>query len=430
MAVIGAGAAGLTSARWLQEAGLEPVVFERTTAVGGLWRPDTGLAYPSLRTNTSKQKTAFSDLPFDDALPDHPSRDQVLAYLERYADMTGVRSHIRFGREVRAARPAAHGWTVDGEPFGAVIVASGLFSRTLEPALAGRERFRGTVLHARDYRDPAAFAGRDVVVVGAGSSGADIAAELARFARSVSVSVRQPPTITPRHHGGRPWDHRATRLAEMLPRPVRRWQTRRAVAAEYRRRGLRLGRLTVNTTPGTDLLDELARGRVAIRAATVGLDEAGVRFADGTRVDADAVVLATGYSVAFPFLPPGIPERLEGALALYRMVFPPGVADLAFVGMTRVAGPVFPVAELQARWVAAVFAQRVTLPPAEFMRREIERRIGRARSIGDDQMRVELLPYLDDLAARIGAKPSLIRHPRLLTSPVSARDYRPRLPGP
>ena len=64
VAVIGAGAAGLASARWLIEAGLEPAVFERTGAVGGLWRPDTGLAYPSLRTNTSKQKTAFSDLAF------------------------------------------------------------------------------------------------------------------------------------------------------------------------------------------------------------------------------------------------------------------------------------------------------------------------------------------------------------------------------
>ena len=92
VAVIGAGAAGLASARWLMDAGLEPVVFERTGAVGGLWRPDTGLAYPSLRTNTSKQKTAFSDLAFGDALPDHPMRDDVLAYLERYAEVTGVRS--------------------------------------------------------------------------------------------------------------------------------------------------------------------------------------------------------------------------------------------------------------------------------------------------------------------------------------------------
>jgi len=424
VAVIGAGAAGLASARWLLDAGLETVVFERTGAVGGIWRPDTGLAYPSLRTNTSKQKTAFSDLAFDDALPDHPMRDDVLAYLERYADVTGVRSRIRFGRTVAAVRPAGSGWTVDGEPFDAVVVATGLFAREAEPSLRDRDRFRGTITHSRDYRDPAVFAGRDVVVAGAGSSGADIAVELAPIARSVSLSVRRVPTFTPRHHDGRPYDHRATRLARMLPSPVRRWRTRRAVAEEYRRRGLRLEQLSINTTPGTDLLDELARGRITMRAATVGLDETGVLFADGTRVDADALILATGYTHAFPFLPPGIPATVDGALALYRLVFPPGTGGLAFVGMTRVSGPVLPIAELQARWVAAVFAGRVGLPPADAMRRETEARIRRARAIGDDQMRVELLPYLDDIAARIGAKPSLLRHPRLLTSPVSARDYR------
>jgi dimethylaniline monooxygenase (N-oxide forming) len=424
VAVIGAGAAGLTSARWLIDAGLEPVVFERTGAVGGLWRPDTGLAYRSLRTNTSKQKTAFSDLAFDAALPDHPYRDQVLAYLERYADVTGVRSRIRFGSGVRVAQPAGDGWNVDGERFDAVVVATGLFARELEPPLRDRERFRGTVVHSRDYRDPALFAGRDVVVAGVGSSGADIAVELAGVARSVTVAVRDAPTFTPRYHRGRPFDHRSTRLAGMLPARIWRWRARRVLDEEYKKRGLRLERLTRKTTPSSELLDELSSGRVTMRPALVGLDEAGAVFADGTRVDADAIVLATGYTHAFPFLPAGIPATFDGALALYRLVFPPGVPELAFVGMTRVSGPVFPVAELQARWVAAIFAGRARLPSVDAMRDEIETRIRRARAIGDDQMRVELLPYLDDIASRIGAKPSLLRHPRLLVSPVSARDYR------
>ena len=193
---------------------------------------------------------------------------------------------------------------------------------------------------------------------------------------------------------------------------------------------MRLERVSLNTTPGTDLLDELARGRIAMRAALVGLEANGALFADGSRVDADAVVLATGYRPEFPFLPAGVPETIAGALGLYRLVFPPGIAGLAFVGMTRVSGPVFPVVELQARWVAAVFAGHAVLPESGVMRREVERRIRVARAIGDDQMRVELLPYLDDIAGRIGAKPSLWRHPRLLMSPVSARDYRPKLREP
>jgi cation diffusion facilitator CzcD-associated flavoprotein CzcO len=379
VAVIGAGAAGLVSARWLREAGLDVVVFERTQAIGGIWRPDTGLAYPSLRTNTSKQRSAFSDLTFDASAPDFPAREEVLAYLERYADLVGVRPAIRFGRSVTSVGPAeTGGWTIDGEPFDFVVVASGLFGIAREPALAGRERFRGTILHSSAFRDASAYRGRDVVVAGAGSSGADIAVELATEARSVNVAIREMPTFT----------------------------------------------------PGTDLLDAVASGRVAIRPALAGLEERGAIFADGSRADSDAVILATGYSPDFPFLPEGLPERIAGALALYRLVFPPGIARLAFVGMARVSGPVFTVAELQARWVAAVFSGRVKLPPAEAMRREIEARLARARAAQDDQMRVELLPYADDIAGRIGAKPSLWRHPGLLVSPVMAADYRPKMRGP
>ena len=424
VAVIGAGAAGLTSARWLREAALETVVFERTRSVGGLWRPDTGLAYPSLRTNTSKQRTAFSDLPFEAALPDFPRRDDVLAYLERYADVTGVRSAIRFGRTVGAVRADGRGWTVDGEPFDAVVVATGLFGHELVPPLPGRERFRGTIVHSRAYRDAADYVGKDVVVAGAGSSGADIAVDVAPVARSVSVAIREMPTFTPKVYHGRPYDHRATRLAQMLPQRIRGWRTRRVIAAEYARRGLRLDRLTINRTPGTDLLDVVAAGRAVIRPALAGLDETGAIFADGSRTDADAVILATGYAPDFPFLPAGVPERHDGVLALYRLVFPPGVPGLAFVGMTRVSGAVFPLAELQGRWVAAVFSGRAPLPPADVMRAEIEARIARARAAHDDQMRVDPLAYADDIASRIGAKPSLWRHPRLLVAPVTARDYR------
>ena len=433
VAIIGAGAAGLTSARWLREAGLDTVAFERTEAVGGLWRPDTGLAYPSLQTNTSKQKTAFSDLAFDGSVPDFPKRDEVLAYLERYADVTGVRPAIRFGQAVQSVQPirsiprGAGGWTVDGEPFDFVVVATGLFARALEPALEGRERFRGAIIHARGYRDAAAFAGRDVVVAGAGSSGADIAVDLAPVALSVTLAVREMPLFTPRHHRGRPYDHRATRLALMLPLRVRRWRARRVLAQEYARRGQRLTRMSIKGTPGMELLDEVAAGRVVMRPAIAALDEGGAIFADGSRIDADAVILATGYAADFPFLPEGVPARIGGALALYRLVFPPGIGGLAFVGMTRVSGPVFPVAELQARWIAAVFTGRAQLPPADAMHAEIDGRIARARAGHDDQMRVEFLSYADDIAGRIGARPSLWRHPRLLTSPVSARDYRQRL---
>ena len=422
--MIGAGAAGLVSARWLDAAGATVRVFEGTGALGGIWRPDTGLAYHSLRTNTSKQKTAFSDLPFPDDAPDFPDRTVVLAYLERYADHTGVRRLIEFGHRVTAVTPDGARWRVDGEPFDAVVVASGLFGEPRHPPLPGRERFGGPIVHSAEYRDPEQFRDRAVVVAGAGSSGADIACDLVGVARSVVLATRSEIVFAPRYRGGRPYDHRATRAQRLLPRWLRRRLTRRVIADEYRRRGLRLARLSPKVTPGTGVLAELAAGRLALRPALSALDEHGAILADASRVPADAVVLATGYAPAFPFLPPGLPPTRDGALALYRLVFPPGVPGLAFVGLTRVQGAVFPVAELQARWVAAVLTGRASLPPPDAMWREIDARLAAARAAGDDQMRVELLPYLDDIAGRIGARPRLWRRPSLLFSPVNARDYR------
>jgi len=425
VAVIGAGAAGLVTTRWLTDAGFEPVVFERERGLGGLWREGSGLAYRSLRTNTSKQKTAFSDLPFDESLPHFPGRDAVLGYLERFADRFELRGRIRFSTPVRELRSENGGWAVNGEPFDAAVVCTGLFSRAIVPELPGRELFAGSIVHSRDYRTPEPFAGQAVIVVGAGSSANDIACELAGVARSVHLAIRDMPTFTPRLYRGRPFDHRATRLARALPAVLRdRWMWL-ALRGEYRARGFALDRVTSKRTPGIEILDEIASGRIVVhRGGVASLGTDGVRFSDGTSARADAVICATGHAVEFPFLPADVPGRRDGALALYRLVFPPSVRRLAFVGMCRVEGPVFPIAEIQARWVVAVFAGRGALPSESAMRAEIDARVERARATGTDPMRVNLLDYLDDIAARIGARPSLLRHPRLLLSPVSARDYR------
>ena len=428
VAVIGAGASGLVTARWLLAAGIEPVLFERSASIGGLWRPDDGLAYPSLRTNTSKQKTAFSDLPFDAALPDFPDRAAVLRYLEVYAARFDLGRRIRFGTAVRAVVPrpasAGGGWTVDGEPFERVVVCTGLFSRPLLPDLPGADRFAGPIVHTAAYRGPEPYRDSAVVVVGGGSSAVDVARELVGVARAVTLSLRRPVLFTPRRYRGRPFDHRATRLVRRLPPRVRAWLRDRAIADEYRRQGAPPPPPTTPTTPGADILGHIAAGRIALRPALAGLEPGAARFADGTAAPADAIVCGTGYAAEFPFLPSGLPARVDGALALYRLVFPPDADRIAFVGLARVHGPVFPVAELQARWVAAVFAGRARLPALRAMRAEVDARVADARRTGADPMRVELLDYLDDIAARIGARPSLLRHPGLLVTPVRAADYR------
>ena len=120
MAVIGAGPSGLTAAKHALEAGFEPTVFEASDALGGQWHTAAAHSgvWPGMRTNTSRAMTAFSDFPApaDHAL--HPLATQVHAYLGAYADAFGVSGRILFDARVSEVRP---GWTVDGEPFDAVV---------------------------------------------------------------------------------------------------------------------------------------------------------------------------------------------------------------------------------------------------------------------------------------------------------------------
>ena len=100
VAVIGAGAAGLCAARHLLARGVEVVVYELGSCIGGLWvfNNDNGIApaYQSLHLNSEAKVTAYRDFPFPEDGPLYPDHREVRRYLEAYADKFGVRPHIRF----------------------------------------------------------------------------------------------------------------------------------------------------------------------------------------------------------------------------------------------------------------------------------------------------------------------------------------------
>lgn len=438
VAVIGAGASGLVSAKWLAAAGLEPTVLERSDRLGGVWTYDESLpgggspSYRSLVTNVSRQKTHLSDHELPDGLADFPARADVLAWLESYARRFDLRRRIRFGSPVGTVERQEGGWRVDGEGFDAVVVASGLFSRPLVPAVQGLGSFRGRVMHAATYRHPDELGDLDVIVAGSGSSGADIAVELAPTSR-VTLSVRDVASVVPKTVAGRPLDHLLTRRFERRPAAERRRLRAEAVAVEYRRRGLPhperwpapLATLVPGRvpTPSEQLAESVLTGRIGLRPGIASVDGEQVVFSDGTRTKADLLVFATGYALELPFLPPGLLPVRDGAeVDLYRRVWHPEVDGLACVGLCRVSGAVPPIAEIQARWVAQVLSGAAALPPAEERRREIAERRARHAAAGTEYMRAPFLGYLDEVAELIGARPS--DEAALLDSVVSATQYR------
>ncbi|XP_077389821.1 flavin-containing monooxygenase 5-like isoform X2 [Festucalex cinctus] len=220
VAVIGAGISGLTSIKSCLEEGLKPTCFESGPDIGGLWRfkeePEPGRAniYESVVLNSSKERMAFSDFPPPAELPNNMRHSEVLLYLRMYAQNFGLLQHVRFQTAVVSVRQTADfadtgQWTVEtegsdgrreSEVFDAVMVCTGHFNTPHLPLkhFPGIDSFNGKYFHSWEYRNSEGLRGKRVVVIGIGSSGGDIAAEISRVAEKVYLSSRSGAWVVSR----------------------------------------------------------------------------------------------------------------------------------------------------------------------------------------------------------------------------------------
>ncbi|MFF1543278.1 flavin-containing monooxygenase [Streptomyces sp. NPDC058291] len=421
--VIGAGLSGLATAHALKSEELDFVCLEQASDVGGLWRQpgagERGPGYLSLHLNTNKRLTGYADHPMPASYPVYPRHSDVAAYLRSFAEWAGLLDHIELETTVESVRRAADGsWTVvsrdargvrTARDFTQVIVASGHNTEpVLPPAPPGSDSFKGTILHALDYRDGSDYAGQDVVVVGLGASAVDIAADLSRHAARTFLSVRRGLHILPKQVFGMPLD-------DVAEAP---WWTAMSLAEQRRfiEQALLVarGRLSDYGLPEPDhpifasavtisdeILTRIRHGGVTPKPAIALLDGDRVVFTDGTSARADAIVHCTGYRMAYPFLPPGCPIGPQGSVELYKRVVAPGHPGLYFVGLVRPHGSVTRLVEAQARWVARIAAGTASLPEPEVMRKEIAGYLaGIADQYGQTRgasIQVNVAPYLEEL---------------------------------
>ncbi|MDQ0810248.1 putative flavoprotein involved in K+ transport [Streptomyces sp. B3I7] len=316
VAVIGGGQSGLATAHALLRHGLRPVVLEASDRAAGAWPH----YYDSLTLFSPARYSSLPGMPFPGADRDrYPHRAEVVAYLTAYAGR--LDAEIRTECRVSAVRRTADVFEVDlegGDRLSArgVVAASGTFGRPHRTALPGLDGFTGQVLHAADYRSPAPFADRRMVVVGAGNSAVQIAAELAKSAR-VTLATRGPVKFA---------------AQRVLGRDLHWWLTRTGLDTAP------LGRL-LPRPPAQPVLDDgryqaaLAAGQPDRRQVFTGADGAKLGWPDGEREEVDAIVLATGYRPDLPYL-----ALLHGALDAdgnprHRDGLATGVPGLAFVGL-------------------------------------------------------------------------------------------------
>jgi putative flavoprotein involved in K+ transport len=349
--VIGGGPAGLAAAAELRRRGMQPVILERGEQVGTSWRA----GYDRLHLHTVRGLSGLPGFGIPRKAGRWPSRDAVIDYLERYRARHELEVRGRTEVERIAAAAASPGtagirWvihTTAGErlPARSVVVATGHARTPYVPDWPGRQTYTGQLRHAREYRNPVPFAGLDVLVVGVGNSGSEIAADLGEGgARRVWIAVRTPPQIVRRDLAG--WPAHATgilvsRLPAALVDPVARLQRR-----------LTIGDLTPYGIPAPDdgLLSRVRRtgevplqdvgfvgavrsGKVTPVAAVTGFEGDKVLLADGSAIGAQAVIAATGYRRGL--------EKLAGHLGVLDASGmpkvhggPPAAPGLFFLGYT------------------------------------------------------------------------------------------------
>lgn len=369
--IIGAGPAGVSAAVSLRDRGIRPLLIDRADHVAASWRT----RYDRLKLNTGRQFSHLPNRPYPRGTPTFPSRDQVVAYLDRHAHEDGIT--LRLGTAVERIDRQPPGWrltTSDGAiDARQVVVATGHEHAPVVPEWPGRDRFSGELLHSSVYRNPAPFLGKKVLVIGAGSSAMEIAHDLATGgAAAVWLAIRTPPNILLRAlPGGLPGDliatplyHAPTRLADAISRAARR-----AVIGDLTEVGLPVpaeGIFSRNARLGKapaildmDVIDAIKNRAIQVVATVSRFDGAAVRLADGSTLEPDAVVSATGYRRGL--------EPLVGHLGVLdeagtpRALAPVSAADgLRFLGyLTRpsVIGYMAKQSRRSARRIAAELSQ-------------------------------------------------------------------------
>ena len=384
IAIIGAGVAGISAAKYLLQEGLEVVVYEMGSQIGGMWcyMNDNGRssAYRTLHINTAKSLTRFSDYPFEDEIQTFPDHWEVHAYLEGYTEHFNVRRHIRFHSEVTSIQPLFEpgrevpNWEIksrDGDvrSFGTVIVATGHLY--LPRHVDQFEGFAGQYLHSHDYKKPEPFVGKRICIVGVGNSAVDIASDVCVTATRTVLVARTGVVIAPKLVFGIP----LTDISEMLNRPWVPNKLRqriltiliRMVHGNMKDYGFKPVTKPVHPTSSGSVINDIAYNRISVKQGIDRVDGTTIRFVDGTQETFDVLIGATGYIIDLPFISPEIVPVKEGAIDLYKRIVPPEWPGLYFIGFIQPNTGLPRAFESQCRWLVEYVSGRSSLPTPKEM---------------------------------------------------------------
>lgn len=366
--VIGAGPSGITAAKNLRDEGMEVVVYDLGSDVGGNWVFTEEVGHSSVFETThiisSKTLSEYADFPMPADYPDYPSHKHLAKYFQDYARHFDLYGLIRFKTLVKNCEQLPDGkWQVtvqcndeeSTEVFDALAVCNGHHWLPRMPEYSGT--FAGEFIHSHEVKKFSRFAGKRVLVIGGGNSACDVAVESSRVAASVDMSWRRGYWIAPKFMMGKPADVFSTKI-HWLPRKL--WQKLSALSLYFRNGsnsdyGLQepdgpLG--SHHPTINEDLFFTIRHGKIKPRQDIDSLNGNTVFFKDGSQGEYDIIVACTGYIIAHPFFEKSLIDYSTGEVPLWLRMMHPEIENLYFIGLFQPLGCIWPGSELQSKIMA------------------------------------------------------------------------------
>lgn len=351
----------------LRRRGVDAVVVDRADAVAASWRGH----YDRLHLHTVRWLSHLPGYRIPARYGKWVGRDDVVRYLEEYAAHHHL--DVRLGTPVTSIDRTDIGWVVrspDGDlPARAVVVATGHNHTPALPDWPGADGFAGELLHASAYRNATPYAGRSVLVVGSGNTGAEIAVDLVEGgARDVAIAVRTPPHIVLRERYGIPslalgvlFRHLPPRLFDPIAAAMRKVDIGdlSAYGLPTPKDGLYERILRDDSIPLIDVgfLAALKAGQITVVPGVVGFDGDYVLHADGLPRPADVVIAATGYRQGLEGLVGHLGVLgIDGRPTVRRAQTHPNAPRLWFTGYTNPISGMFREVGIDARHIARAVA--------------------------------------------------------------------------
>ncbi len=339
--IVGGGAAGLTTAGALKYLGLDSIILDKDTEVGGTW----ARRYARLHLHSVRAYSGLAYYPLPHTWPKWVPKDRFALYLKAYA----AHFHLTWigGTIVRRVRQSDDGWLIETNRdvwrSKIVVVAAGHYGTPVIPDWPGRGDYTGQLLHSIEYRTGRAFMGKRVLVIGSGNSGTEIACDLAeQGAAFVANSIRTPPPVAPREFLGTPvqvfgiaMSALPVSIADRIGAAIARIAM--GDLSPYGVRPAAWQPFSASKVPLIDVgwVKEVKKGRVQRRPGVARLTAAGVVYDDGQAEDFEVIVAATGFKTGLLDLidVPGLLD--ERGYPRYPSGRPTGARGFYFMGYTE-----------------------------------------------------------------------------------------------